>query len=281
MKRMIVICTALWLIAGCTHIGAIDKSRITGKTSYALNTGQKITLPLRYKNWKWMMATYAVPVSQIENILPAKLKPILISPKTALISFGVLEYPNVSALKPYDEWLISIPVEYDPSVSIPLLPLAYNPLFPYSVYKKGGNYIYHLPVTTAESQQAGKEIWGFPKVLRQIKCTENLTSKSCDLIHNGETVMSLQVEKIDTNDDKREFAYCAYTEKDKQLLRTCLIANGNYNYSIFAKASIKFGKGIIANKMRHLQIEYTNPLQVFRAENLDSILPLEYERMEK
>jgi len=269
------------LMSGCSQVGEIDKNKIPGEKIYKLSTGQEVALPLQYKNWKWMMATYTVPVNQIEKILPSKLKPVLIYPGKALISFGVLEYPNVSALKPYDEWLISIPVQYDPSVNIPFLPLVYNPLFPHGVYKKGGSYIYHLPVTTAESHQAGSEIWGFPKVHRQIKCTENTTTKTCDLIDNGEVIMSLQINKIAIKNDKREFAYCAYTEKDNQLLRTCIIANGNYDYTASGKASIKFGKGKIAEEMNQLTIDRNNPLQVFYAINIDSELPLEYERLSK
>lgn len=281
MKYIMIGCIGVWLLAGCSHLGAIDKSKIPGDTTYKLTTGETISLPLKYKKWKWMMATYTVPVNQIEKMLPEKLKPVLFSPSKALISFGVLEYPDVVGLKPYDEWLISIPVEYDPSMRIPFLPIAYNPLFPHAVYKKGGSYIYHLPVTTAESHQAGTEIWGFPKVHRQIKCHEDSSTKTCDLIHNGETVMTLKVEKINLSHDKREFSYCAYTEKDAQLLRTCIVANGNYDYSVFGKSSVHFGKGKIADEMKLLDLDKNNPLQVFYAENLDSELPVEYERLEK
>ncbi|TNF97726.1 MAG: hypothetical protein EP297_10035 [Gammaproteobacteria bacterium] len=281
MRKIILIGIVGSLIFGCSRIGTIDKSKIPGDTSYKLSTGQELELPLQYKNWKWMMATYTAPVEQIEKMLPSRLKPVRISPGKALISFGVLEYPNVSAIEPYDEWLVSIPVQYDPSVNIPFLPVLYNPLFPHGVYKKGGSFIYHLPVTTAESHQAGSEIWGFPKVHRQINCTEDASTKTCDLIDSGEVVMSLHVDKIAVNGDKREFAYCAYTEKDNQLLRTCVIAKGNYGYTAFSKASIKFGKGKIAEEMSKLAIDKDDPLQVFYAENLDSALPLEYERLDK
>jgi hypothetical protein len=97
----------------------------------------------------------------------------------------------------------------------------------------------------------------------------------------GEMIMSLQVNKIAVNKNRREFAYCAYTEKDNQLLRTCIIAQGNYDYTASGKASIKFGKGDIAEEMGQLAIDKNNPLQVFYAENIDSALPLEYERLSK
>ena len=281
MEKTVLISIMALFMFGCSPLGSIDKSKIPGKSTYTLSTGQEVTLPLRYKNWQWMMATYTVPSSQIEKLLPAKLKPVLLFPGKALISFGVLEYPDVSSLKPYDEWLVSIPVQYDPSVNIPFLPLAYNPLIPHGVYKKGGSYIYHLPVTTAESQLAGSEIWGFPKVQRQITCTENATTKTCDLLDENEVVMRLQIEKIAVPDERREFAFCAYTEKNNELLRTCVIANGRYAYTIFGNASITFGKGEIADTLSKLDIANEKPLQVFFAENLDSALPLEYERLAK
>jgi hypothetical protein len=96
---------------------------MTQETKYKLKSGQEVTLPLRYKNWKWMMATFTIPAKQVQKLLPSKLKPILASPNKALISFGALEYPEVSDLNPYNEFLISIPVQYDPPVNIPFLPL--------------------------------------------------------------------------------------------------------------------------------------------------------------
>jgi len=281
MKRLLSILLVALVISSCSKVGNIDESRLSGQTDYRLSTGQTVTLPIEYKHWQWMMATYSVPVEQIQALLPEKLKPILVTPNQALISFGVLEYPDVSSLKPYDEWLISIPVQYDPSFNAPFLPALYNPLFPHSVYKKGGSYIYHLPVTTQESHLAGMEIWGFPKVHRSIRCRETETVKSCDLLKGSDLVMTLDIEKWKLDADKQTFAYCAYTEKDKELLRTCLMANGRMDYSLFGNAKVRFGQGEIAEQMKQLTLDTDSPLQVFFAEDLSSQLPLEYERLEK
>ena len=91
---------------------------MTQETKYKLKSGQEVTLPLRYKNWKWMMATFTVPAKQVQKLLPPRLKPILASPNKALISFGALEYPEVSDLDPYNEFLIPIPVQYALCVNI-------------------------------------------------------------------------------------------------------------------------------------------------------------------
>jgi hypothetical protein len=244
------------------------------ETSYKLKSGQEVRLPLRYKNWKWMMATFTAPVKQVKKILPSKIKPILVTPNKALISFGALQYPEVSDLEPYDEFLISIPVQYSPPINIPFLPLFFNPLFPQKVYKKGASYIYHLPVTTEESCKAGSEIWGFPKVVREMKFEENEKTKSCWLIDEGKEILSIEIEKTPVSKNKKDFIYCSYTEKDDQLLLTCIHANGNYGIkNMTGKASVKWGTGKITEELKKLSLS-KRPIQVFFAEKLESALPL-------
>lgn len=249
------------------------------ETPYVLNSGRVVQLPLRYKNWKWMMATFAVLSNEVIGLLPSKLKPILVAPKLALISFGALEYPEVSDLDPYDEFDISIPVQYDPSINIPCLPLFFDPLFPHKVYKKGASYIYHLPVTTEESYKAGSEIWGFPKVVREMKFAENEKTKICHLVDEGKEVLSLEIEKIPVSKNKKDFAYCSYTEKEDQLLLTCIHAHGNYGIKhVTGNASVKWGTGKIAEELKNLSLS-KKPIQVFFAENLESALPLAEESL--
>jgi hypothetical protein len=186
----------------------------------------------------------------------------------------------VDGLKPYDEWLVSIPVEYREETGIPFRPILHNPLFPLSTYEKGGSYIYYLPVTTQESHKAGSEIWGFPKVHREVKCEENKAYKTCQLFHNGTFEMSLEVKKLDvSHQEEREFSYCSYTEKGNELLRTCIPASGKYDYTNFGKATVKFGQGKVPEFLRTLSIDPNSPLQVFMGEISHSQLPLEYERL--
>lgn len=247
---------------------------MTQETKYKLKSGQEVTLPLYYKNWKWMMATFTVPARQVQKILPPRLKSILASPGKALISFGTLEYPEVSGLAPYNEFVISIPAQYDPLINIPFLPLFFDPLFPQVVYKKAASYIYHLPVTTEESYKAGSEIWGFPKVVREMKFEENETTKSCRLIDKGNEVLNLEIKKVPISKNKKYFTYCSYTRKDSRLLKTCIHANGNYGIKkMVGEASVEFGTGEIADEMIKLNLS-KRPIHVFFAENIESALPL-------
>lgn len=258
------------------------RSKTLKKSLYTLQSMQEVELPIHYKNWEFTMATWTVPVAQIEKFLPKKLKPILFSPGKALISFGTLEYPNVSSLKPYNEFLISIPVQYKPKWNIPFLPLFWNPFFTNeNIYNKGSSFIYYLPVTTEESYKAGSEIWGFPKVHRQMKLNETQTWKKCDLINGNEVEMTLEIKKHSVCKQKRSFEYGSWTEKNNTLLRTLIPAKGNYGVKVFgADAKITFKNGKIAEEMKKLTLS-SKPVQTFIAQNIESDLPVANDVIQK
>lgn len=245
------------------------------KSFYKLKSGKNVELPIAYKSWEFNMATWTVPVDQIKNLLPKNLDPILFSPNRALISFGTLEYPEVSSLNPYDEFLISIPVQYKPKFNIPFLPIFWNPFFQNDkIYNKSASYIHYLPVTTKESHEAGSEIWGFPKVYRKMKFTENETWKKCDLINGDDLEMTFEIKKHAVCKNKKDFKYGSWTKKDYSLMRTIISANGNYGIKIFgADAKITFKNGKISNQMKGLNLS-KKPIQTFIAKNIESSLPL-------
>jgi Acetoacetate decarboxylase (ADC) len=243
------------------------------KPAVKLSNEKEITLPIHYKNWKWMMATFTVSARQIKKLLPPGLKPILMTPAKALISFGAYEYPEVSSLQPYNEFLVSFPVQYKPSINLPFLPAIFDPLFPSAVYTNGASYIFYLPVTTLESCKAGREIWGFPKVVREMEFAELNDRKACRLINDGKLEMEIQIKKYSIPNERKNFVYCSFTEKDGKLLKTCVNATGSYIVKkAGAKAIVKFGEGKIAEELRQLNISM-DPVHVFFAENVESDLP--------
>lgn len=227
------------------------------------------------------MATWTVPVKEIKKFLPKKLKPVLSSLGMTYISFGTLEYANVSSIKSYDEFLISIPVQYNPKINLPFLSWIWNPFFPHErIYKKGAAYIIQLPVTTKEAHEVGVEVWGFPKVIRNMEFRENKDFKICRLIYGKEEVLTLEIKKYPVSKNRKDFQYGSYTEKDGKLLRTIINATGRYNIKMFGEAKLSFGKGKIADEMRRLNLS-KNPIQVFLGENIESDLPLAQEIFKK
>lgn len=250
---------------------------------YKLSSGREIELPLRYKNWKAMTATFTIATEDVQKLLPANLKPILITPGKALVSFSGFEYPEVSDLAPYNEFGITIPVEYEPNIRIPFLPLIFNPLFPQPVYKKAANFVYYLPVTTEESYHAGSEIWGYPKVVKKIEFQETETSRICVLTdtERGIEEIRLEIQKIPLGKNERGFSFDSYTEKDGKLLLTPISARGRYAIKVLgAKASLSLGEGEKIQVLKNLEIS-KNPIQVFVADIAESELPEASEQLPK
>ncbi len=243
------------------------------ESNYILKNGDTVKLPLHYEGWTWIMATFTIPIEQAKSLLPDGLIPITFSKDKALISFGAYRYPRVSDLEPYDEFLVSIPVQYN-QVSDKNAAKKYNPLFPHDIYNKNGSFIYYLPVTTEESFKAGSEIWGFPKVKRKMVFDENETTIKCLLYDQNTLEMTLEIDKIDISEKKSDFTYCAYTIKSDKLLRTCVNANGNYGVENFGiNATITLDNGHISETLSKFEIS-NKPVQVFYAKNVSSELPL-------
>jgi acetoacetate decarboxylase len=268
MKHISII-LAINALTFCLSLQAICQKN---HSTYKLESGDTVELPLRYKDWSWMMATFSIPLDQAKQLLPDSLIPITYSEGTALISFGAYHYPRVEGLAPYDEFLVSIPVQYN-KVSKPNDAKKFNPLFPQEVYNKGGSYIYYLPVTTEESFRVGSEIWGFPKVVRKMIFEEKEQKITCKLFSGSDLEMTIEMDKIKTSDSKENFTYCAYTKKGDQLLRTCCSANGNYGIKYKGiVGSITFGIGEVSQTLKRMDIS-KKPLQLFYATGVTSELP--------
>lgn len=218
-----------------------------------------------------MMVSYSVLVEQVKIFLPDSLIPITFSKGQAIISFGAYHYPEVSGLNPYDEFLISIPVQYN-KISKNKAARHHDPLFPQEEYNKGGSFIYYLPVTTEQSKNAGSKIWGFPKVVRKMIFSETEKTKTCKLYNGDVLEMTIEVEKITLPKQPKQFTYCSYTKKENKLLRTCVNASGNYIIKVRRiKATVTFGEGGMASEMQKLSLS-KNPNHLFIAENLESDL---------
>lgn len=242
-------------------------------TNYRLTSGRSVTLPLRYRNWQWMMATFTVPTRQAQELLPRKLKPILLVPGKAMVSFGLLQYPDVQGVAPYDEFCISIPVQYDPVINIPFLALLWNPLFPQPVFRHGASWIHYLPVTSEESCEVGSEVWGFPKVVRKMEIEERGSVKTCQLVDGKTEELRLEIEKIQVAKERERFSFCSYTAKEGKLLRTCIPALGSWSTrSMGAKASVTLRTGKAIEPLKKLDMS-EKPAEVFFAERLESTLP--------
>jgi hypothetical protein len=217
-----------------------------------LSTGDRIGLPVRYYHWSWINALFPVPAPRAQRLLPSrKLRPLLITPGTAMICIGAMEYLRIADVAPYNEFVIGVPVQYEPAVNVPGLSLLFHPLLSPQRFKKFGVYIHRLPVTTQAAYDFGVEIWGYPKLVTEIVFEDEDQARRCRLRAEGEDIVTLEVKKLSTR--ARPISWHTYTVKDGQLLRTLVQTQGQYGISrSFGGASYVLGSGPIADELAAL-----------------------------
>ena len=238
-----------------------------------LSTGVRIGLPVRYYDWSAIMAHFPAPAAKVRELLPSdKLKPALLMPGTAIVSFVAFEYREIADVAPYNEFGIMVPVLYEPAVNIPGLPL----LFPHW-FRRFGLYIHHLPVTTQEAYDFGVEIWGYPKFVAEISFKDVGEMRRCRLRAEGKDIMTLEVKKLATR--SRLMNYYSYTVKDGQLLRTLIQPQGQQGITRFrGGASYTLGDHPIAEELRALGMGKTAVERLY-APQVQSMLHLAGERL--
>ena len=214
-----------------------------------LPSGRVMELPVRYYDWSAMMAHFPAPVAKLRELLPSqRLKPALLTPGTGLLTLAAFEYRDLACFPPYNELAIGIPVQYEPAVNIPALPLLRQQWF--STF---GLYIHHLPVTTQEAYEFGVEVWGYPKFLAEISFEETEQVRRCFLHADGKDILTLEVEKLRTK--KESLDYYSYTVKGGQLLRTHIEVQGEAGMvRLRGGATFALGDHPIADQLGALNI---------------------------
>lgn len=248
------------------------------KQTITLSTGLSVDLPFKYYDFRWINAVFPASYDRITEILPSeKLKPLKSTPGRAVISFSAFEYHNVEGLQPYNEFTISIPVQYEPSINFPGMGFIYYPIYAPERYSRYGVYIMHLPVTIQDAVTPGVEIFGFPASLGDIEISDTQRSCRCTFRSNGKDVLFLEVKKVKTV--QRRILFHAYTVKNGKLVRSLNETEGKYGITtrMPGGASFELGEGPIADQLRELRIGKTTIGRIY-ATNVQSMLhaPSEY-----
>ena len=95
-------------------------------------------------------------------MLHPRMRPIRMTRGRSLVLLSCYEYKNVMNVPPYNEIAMTIPVQVDPGIDVPVLPMVMGG------FSKFGFYVFGMPVTSKENQLRGNRIWGLPKVTEEI-----------------------------------------------------------------------------------------------------------------
>lgn len=222
-----------------------------------LSTGMHMGLPVRYYDFSWMGAFFTASAAKVLQLLPSnKLKPVLLLPGTTMVALTAFEYRKIADVEPYNEFAISIPVQYGPSMNVPGLPMLFHPLLSPKWYKKIGMYVHHLPVTTKTARDFGVELWGYPKFIAEISFEDVGEMRRCRLRAEGKNIVTLEMKRLAAK--TRSISFYTYTVNNGQILRTLVQTQGQYGITRFpGGASYTLGDHPIADDLKALKMGKT------------------------
>jgi hypothetical protein len=179
-------------------------------------TGGTCDVPILYHDVSAAVGVFTAPTLKLKELLPtSRLIPAEIYPGKGLLGFLAADYRDTT-IGPYKEFIIMVPVRYQPRFNLPLLPvLRMTASLSFEVF------IWQLPLTSEVGLHAGIDIWGFPKFIADIDFSEDADWVRCALAEEGEHILTLEVKKNPAR-MKTYFDYTLFSVKDRELLRTCV-----------------------------------------------------------
>jgi hypothetical protein len=124
-----------------------------------------------------------------------------------------------------------------------------------------GSYIHHLPVDQSFTQQAGLEIWGFPKTVEEIDFTTTADSATCDVRMGGQRVLTLTLPR-GGDGETPDTPALGYTLLEGAPHRIAF-SRGGRNESTRPGGdgvSLELGNHAIADELRSLGLPHLTPL---------------------
>ena len=141
-------------------------------SSYEIQ-GRTVTLPVVVRDASSGTVMYLVDRDAARRIVPPEFEPDEVAPGKTQLCIVMVDYRD-NDLGDYDEVgiIFFVRPKGQPEAEV-------------------GSYIHHLPVNQSFTQQAGLEIWGFPKTVEEIDFSTHADSATCRLSMSGQHVLTL------------------------------------------------------------------------------------------
>ena len=230
-----------------------------------MDTSTDYSFPIEFRDVDYIAALYCGNRKAVENkLLGTGLKAGLFLNGKPIIALGLIEYKD-SDLGAYNEVILAIPVVpiEKPSSILNWLQL-YSPLHK----RKLGQYILHIPVTSSQSMLAGRDIWGYPKIVANIehrflknyittKITDTATSKD-QVICEGKMGIGIPIPSMDL---------MTYSFLNSMRLCTHVDVDAPMKWHPFAnlKITIQDVDNPIAKDLIELNVVNKNPVALIRS----------------
>lgn len=192
--------------------------------------------PVDFRDVHYLAITYTSSFNAVNNILNGTgLKPGLVFNGKPLVAVGLINYKE-SDLGAYNEVIIAIPVIPNDAKSGLK---NWTDLYTSLIKRKLGQYIIHIPVTSEISMDAGRKIWGYPKIVRKIDhdfqtniIKSSIWNKEGDkkiIEFKGALGMGLPIPGMDL---------MTYSFKDGHLIKTTVDTDANMRWKMNADIRI-------------------------------------------
>lgn len=150
--------------------------------------GRQLTFPVEVREASSWAASFVVPAARAQALIDdTGLRVAQPVPGRAMITIPFVRYED-SDLDAYNEVGVTVLVREHDAPPAPAWRQAID-----VARGRAGVYVHHLPVDQAFTLEAGRVLWGYPKVMAQIDIRSSGGVAACELRIDDEDVFMLRV----------------------------------------------------------------------------------------
>lgn len=229
-----------------------------------------VGLPILYYNTAAVFASFLVDRDLAQQLLPPELSAVAIAPGKAIATVAFFQYVD-SSVGPYNEMGLALSAR----------PAAASGFRDTAALHPGtsilpGMYVVDLPVTTKAALAAGREIWGYPKIVTPIDFQLRGPELSCAVRDtDGSTLLCRLEGRAGLALALAPPNLLTYTRLDGRLLRTAIDLRGRMRHA--GRGSVRLDCGTsdhpLSQHLRQLGLQGAAPLMVQYGQGLQALLP--------
>lgn len=228
-----------------------------------------IGLPIFYYNTAAVFASFLVDPARAQALLPAELEAVELMPGRALATVAFFQYVD-SSVGPYNEMGLAIAAR-------PSAARGFRDTAAWQPAKAAlpGMYVAELPVTTETANAAGRDLWGYPKIVVPIGFQLRDRDIDCDVRDGDGSLLCRLAGRAGRGLRLVPPNLMTYTRLGDQLLRTVIDMRGRMRYASAGSLRMRCGEGDhhLSRHLRELGLEGATPMMVMSGQGLQALLP--------
>lgn len=201
-------------------------------------TGKRLQVRVRFLDVTAFGGDFEASSVAARRIVPPVFDLVEHAPGRTLVTVLGLEYRSVDRLSPYDELSVSLPVKYRGVAE----------------EHARGRFVFQMPVTTEEARWGGVELYGFPKIVANVRATREGDTRMCKLSVEGRHVLTLRAHENLVSHEHERFRLFTIRD-DERVVESFFDLDGDVARSdVPGGATLELGDHPIADQLRRLDI---------------------------